>query len=48
MLFHVEPQFCSDEFPTISDIIHVSGGHGEGYFEDGDLVQGSVPFLLVD
>ena len=50
MLFHVEPQFYSDEFPTISDIIHVSGGDDEGDFEDDHLVQRSsqLPALRVN
>ena len=37
MLFHVEPQFYSDEFPIISDIVRVSGGDDEGDFEDDHL-----------
>ena len=41
MFFHVEPQFYSGEIPIISDIIHVSGGDGEGDFEDGHLVHRS-------
>ena len=41
MLFHVEPQFYSGEIPIISDIIHVSGGDGEGDFGDGHLVRRS-------
>ena len=48
MLFHVEPQFYSGEIPIISDIIHVSGGDGEGDFGDGHLVQRSLPFPLVE
>ena len=31
-IFHVEPQFYSDEFLITSDIIRVSGGDGEGDF----------------
>ena len=48
MLFHVEPQFYSGEIPIISDIIHVSGGDGEGDFGDGHLVQRNMPMSTVD
>ena len=48
MLFHVEPQFYSGGIPIIPDIIHVSGGDGEDGFEDGHMVQQSIPSVTVE
>ena len=39
MIFHVEPNFYSDDVPIISDIVLVSGEDREGDFKDDHLVQ---------
>ena len=48
MLFHVEPQFYSDELPIIPDITHVYGGDAERDFEDDHLVQRKMSMSTVD
>ena len=40
--------FYSDKFPIISDIFHVSGGDGEGDFEDAQLAPATTQSPTVE